>query len=118
MSEFPKIQRAIPKRRYQLGDYGVTLLGEVETGDEFDYRYILAFVREGESQPTLFVCSERCPPGEREKGSHRLRVINSAMSEVMDTDDRWRDLEQFADEGLTLGMQALGLTQETPFRLS
>ena len=118
MSEFPRIQRAIPKRRYQLGDYGVTLLGEIETADALDYLYILAFVRDGESQPGLFVCSEPCPPGERAEGSHRLRVINSAMSEVMDTDDRWRDLEQFAVEGLTLGMQALGLTQETPFRLS
>ncbi len=118
MSNFPKIQRAIPKRRYKVGDYGVTVLGEVETGDTAEYLYLLAFVREGESQPSVFVCSERCPPGQRDGGSHRLRVINSAMSEVMDSDDRWRDLETFVDEGLKLGMQLLGLTQETPFRLS
>jgi hypothetical protein len=118
MGRLPTIERAIPKRRYQVGEYGATLLGEIESADPLDYAFILAFVREGEGQPTLFVCSEVCPPGEREQGSHRLRLINRAMSEVMDTDDRWRDLDAFAEEGLQLGMQALGLSQETPFRLS
>lgn len=118
MSELPKIQRAIPKRRYQVGEYGVTLLGEIESPDPVDYVHLLAFVREGESQPTLFVCAERCPPAERDAGSHRLRVINRAMSEVIDTSDRWRDPDAFADEALQVGMQALGLSQETPYRLS
>ena len=115
MSDFPKIHRAIPKRRYQLGDYGVTVLGEIDS--DADYLYIVAFVREGTTQPTLFVCSEPCPPDERDRGSHRLRVINSAMSEVVDTDDRWRDLDAFVDQALELGSQALSLTGETAFRL-
>ena len=63
MSGFPKIQRAIPQRRYQYGEYAVTVLGDIESGDGRDYRFIAAFVREGESQPRLFVASERLPPG-------------------------------------------------------
>ena len=118
MPELPRIQRAIPKRRYQVGEYGVTLLGEIESPDPTEYVHLLAFVREGEARPALFVCAERCPPGERAPGSHRLRVVNRAMSEVMDSDDRWRDPDAFTDEGLKLGMQVLGLTGETPYRLS
>jgi hypothetical protein len=116
--EFPVIQTAIPKRRYQVGEYGVTLLGEVQSGDGMDYDYLLAFVREGDARPVLFVCAERNPPGERSGGSHRLRVVNSAMSEVLDTSDRWRRLDDFAEEGLRIGIQMLSLGSETPYRLS
>jgi hypothetical protein len=117
MSDFPMIRRAIPKRRYQVGEYGVTLLGEIESGDDVDYTHILAFVREGDSKPNLFVCAEQLPPGQRSAGSHRLRLISRAMSEVLDTADSWRDAERFAEEGLRVGMQMLGLTSETPYRL-
>jgi hypothetical protein len=117
MSNFPKIQRAIPQGRYQYGDYAVSLLGEIDSGDGRDYRFVAAFVREGEAQPRLFVVSERLPPGQRERGSHALRVINSAMDEVMDVDDRWSQAEPFIDQALQLGAQLLGLEQETPYPL-
>ena len=117
MSEFPVIRRAIPKRRYQVGEYGVTLLGEIESGDGIDYAHILAFVREGEAKPSLYVCAELQLPGGRSAGSHRLRLVNRAMSEVLDTADTWRDAERFAEEGLRVGMQLLGLSAETPYRL-
>ena len=68
MSNLPKIQRAIPQRRYQYGDYGVTVLGEVDSADAHDYQFVAAFVKDGESQPRLFVVSERLPPGQRERG--------------------------------------------------
>jgi len=118
VSQFPVIRTAIPKRRYQVGEYGVTLLGEVDSGDGVDYEYLLAFVREGEQAPTLFVCAERNPPGERAEGSHRLRVVNSAMSEVLDHSDSWRNADAFAEEGLRIGIQLLGLGSEMPYRLS
>jgi hypothetical protein len=118
MSTFPVIRTAIPKRRYQVGEYSVTLLGEVDSGDANQYEYVLAFVREGEKQPRFYVCSEKNPPTAQSDGSHRLRVINSAMSEVLSQADRWGDLDDFANEALSLGIQALGLTDETPYRLS
>ena len=39
MSEFPRIQTAIPQRRYHYGDYAVSVLGEIESGDDHDYQF-------------------------------------------------------------------------------
>lgn len=118
MTELPKIRTAIPQRRYQYGEFGVTVLGDIESGDGRDYRFVAAFVREGEAQPRLFVVSERPPASVPGEGSHVLRVINSAMDEVMDRDDRWGRLGDFADQALLMGAQLLGLEQETPYPLS
>ena len=71
MSSSPKIQTAIPQRRYQYGDYGVTVLGEIESGDERDYQFVAAFVKDGESRPRLYVVSERLPPGQRPQQRRR-----------------------------------------------
>jgi hypothetical protein len=117
MSAFPKIQTAIPQTRYHYGDYAVTVLGEIDSGDGRDYQFVAAFVREGEAQPRLFVVSERQPPGERQQGTHALRVINSAMDEVMEIDSRWGRLDDFTAQSLQIGAQLLGLEQETPFKL-
>jgi len=114
MSDFPVIRTAIPKRRYRLGSYSVSLLGDVESGDNREYRFIMAFVASGKSRPDLYVCSERNrDPG----GSHRLRVVNSAMSEALDADDRWNDIEPFAEQALKLGRQMLGLGDEEAVRM-
>ena len=112
MSTFPKIQRAIPKKRYQMGEYGVTVLGEVESPDIANYHYIMAFVPDGKNEPVLYICSERTLPKDRHEGSHRLRVINTAMSEVMDVNDQWRDLDTFCAEALKIGAQVLSLADE------
>ncbi len=117
MSEFPVIKRAIPLQRHRVGEYGATLLGEVESGDSIDYRYILAFVEEGESQPAFFVCCERNRSAEVE-GAYRLRIVSSALSEVLGASDDWKDADRFVSEGLKLGMQALGLTTEQPYRVT
>lgn len=115
MQERPVIKTAIPKRRYQIGDFSASLLGEVESAGARRYRYILAFVQLGHTQPSLYVCAELAD--EEGKGKHALRVINDVMSEVVDTDDRWGDLDVFAEQGLKLGAQALGLQQEQVARL-
>ena len=47
MNAFPKIKTAIPQRRYQYGDYLVTVLGEIESGDDRDYRFVAAFRQRG-----------------------------------------------------------------------
>ena len=48
MQDRPTIATAIPKRRFQIGDYSASLLGEVESNDRRHYRYILALVPTGE----------------------------------------------------------------------
>jgi len=114
MQDRPEIKTAIPKRRYQIGDFGATLLGDIESGDARRYRYILAFVQLGQAQPSFYVCAQPASAG---KDSYALSVINEVMSEVVDTADRWGDLDVFAEQGLKLGVQALGLQQERIARL-
>ena len=117
MTDFPKIQTAIPRQRYQFGEYSISVLGEIESPDPQTYQFIMAFVPEGKSEPVLYICSEKSPPKDRHEGSHRLRVVNQAMSEIMSTGDQWRNLETFSEEALKLGEQLLGLSGEQPVKL-
>jgi hypothetical protein len=117
MQERPNISTAVPKRRYQIGDYAATVLGEVESSDPRHYRYILALVPLGQRAPSLYVTCEATPPKESAAGAWRLRLINEAMAEVMDTADRWGDLDSFAEQGIKLAGQALGLQREQVIRL-
>lgn len=118
MENRPQISRAIPKRRYQIGDVSATLLGEIESGDARNFRYILAFVPSGRREPSLYVCSEPLKPLAGPGGDHHLRVINDAMSEVIDTAPQWGELDVFVDQALKLGVQALGLSGAQVTRLS
>jgi hypothetical protein len=113
MQERPIIKTAIPKRRYQVGSHSASLLGEIESGDDRAYRYILAFVPPGEREPVFYVCVEPSPPAARPDGAYRLGIVGELMSEIVDTDDRWGDLDVFAEQAIKLGQQALGL-QQTP----
>lgn len=114
----PKITTAIPQQRYQYGDYAVTILAEITSGDDREYEFIAAFVREGEADPQLFIASEKLPPGQREQGTHALRLINSAMDEVMEVGGRWGRIGEFRDQAMKMGEQMLGLEQETPYPLA
>ncbi|MEA3277986.1 MAG: hypothetical protein U9Q81_22410 [Pseudomonadota bacterium] len=117
MQDRPVIKTAIPKHRYQIGDFSASLLGEIDSGDEKTYRYILAFVQMGRAEPSFYVCAEPSPPLESAQGKYRLRVINEAMSEVVDSADKWGDLDAFAEQGVKLGVQALGLKREQVVQL-
>jgi hypothetical protein len=117
MQDRPLIKTAIPKRRYQIGDFAASLLGDIESGDRRSYRYILAFVPTGQGQPSFYVCAEQDPsPGARQ-GVYGLRVVNEVLSEVVDTSEEWGNIESFAQQGLKLGVQALGLQREQILRL-
>jgi len=117
MQQRPIIQTAIPQRRYQVGEFSASLLGEIESRDKRNYRYILAFVQMGHTEPILYVCAEQSPADKAEEGRYRLRLISEAMSEVLDTADCWGDLDAFSEQGLKLGAQALGLQREQVVRL-
>jgi hypothetical protein len=117
MQDRPVIKTAIPRHRYQVGDYAASLLGEIESGDVRQYRYILAFVPMGKREPELYVCAEQVPPEDRADGAYRLRLVSEALSEVLDSDDRWGDLDAFAEQALKLGAQVLGLQREQVVKL-
>lgn len=117
MQHRPSIKTAIPKHRYQIGDYAASLLGEIESDDARQYRWILAFVPIGRREPELYVCAEHAPPAERAEGAYRLRVVSDALAEVVDSGDQWGDLEPFAQQALKLGTQVLGLQREAVLQL-
>jgi hypothetical protein len=117
MQDRPKIKTALPKRRYQIGDHSATVLGEVESGDGRDYHYILALVPMGEQEPVLYVTSEQAAPERRSQGGYELRVISASLTDVLDTADRWSDLEAFSEQALDLAQQVLGLRNQQIFKL-
>jgi hypothetical protein len=117
MQNRPLIRTAIPKRRYRVGRYFVTLLGDIESSDERCYRYILAFVLDGQSDPVVYVCAEVTPPPQQADGAYQLRVMTEKRAEVVNIADRWGDLEIFATQALNLGMQLLRLQQALIERL-
>lgn len=117
MQTRPLIKTAIPKRRYRVGGYLATLLGEIESKDGRDYRYLLGFVPEGAAEPVLYVYAETSPPAERASGAYRLWVISESLNELLDCSDRWGEIEAFAEQGLRLGCQLLGLPEGAVSRL-
>ena len=70
----PNIQTAIPKQRYQLGPYQAVLLGEIESPDPVRYRFILALVREGETQPSVFITCEKNSRAQAQQGSQGFLI--------------------------------------------
>ncbi|MHB8534243.1 MAG: hypothetical protein ACYDBW_02220 [Sulfuricaulis sp.] len=114
----PKIQTAIPQRRYQFGEYGGVVLGEIESKDGVKYLYILALVREGEVAPGFYVTAEKNPRHSAHEGSHRLRVITQGLDEEIESSDRWADLDAFCEEAFKVAGKVLGLSNEEPLRLA
>lgn len=107
----PAIRTAVPKRRYQLGDHQLVVLGEIDSGDGIDYRYIVAAVREGQARPHIFVACERntTQPG---AGRWQLRLIAENLSQVMATGDEYGDLDALMQAAAPLLQQALALGDE------
>ena len=108
----PQIQTAIPKRRYQLGDFSVVVLGEITSDEAIDYRYVMAMVQEGQSEPCLYVTASKVAPDD-----YLLRLIAPSMDRELDISPLWRDLDAFCEQALSLAQQAMGLKDEYPHRM-
>ena len=113
----PHIKTAIPRRRYQLGSFVASILSEVESDDPAEYRYIMALVEDGKSEPCLYVTAELNPPQERDQGRYRLRVMLGEQSKVMGSADEWGDIEKFALDSLGITAKLYHLMDEEPLRL-
>jgi len=110
----PTILTAIPQRRYQFGEFQITVLGEIEAGDGRDYRYLLAVARDGEPRPNLFLSAEKVDGGNR---SYAMRVSMAEGSQVVQESERWSDMELFVRDGLDIVRTMLDLGDEMPVRL-
>lgn len=105
----PKITTAIPKRRYQLGDYNVVILGDVESPDPVRYLHILALVPEGATDPHVYVTCERDAGGET-----RFRVVAEGIDQSLPLGEACGSVEDFANTAMRVLQEAMGLKNVIP----
>ncbi len=111
----PKITTAIPQRRYQIGEFGVTVLGEIESPDPPNYTFILAMVKEGDSEPSVYVICDRRRRGDT---AYRMRLVMDGFNEAMGESDDWGNLDAFCEFALQVAAKALNLGDEMPQQLA
>jgi len=111
----PGIRTAIPKRRYRLGEFTLTVLGEIDSSDGVDYRYIMAVIQGQDPEPGLFITAE-VPSGNAGKALD-MRIIMHDGSEVIGQDAEWSRLDAFADRAVDIVSRVLNLSDETPYQL-
>lgn len=114
---FLKVSRAIPIRRYQLGEFKVVLLSDIESTDDNLYTFILAFVPEGQAEPLLYITCERNQEDDQREGSHRIRVVAPHDAQIFGSSDRWQDIEAFTEDGLLMARKLLDVGDEELRRL-
>lgn len=110
----PHILRAIPLRRYAYGEFIITVLGDIESDDKQDYRYVMAVAQEGNPQPGMFINCERNTGGE---GAYAMRIAMADGDQVIATGDELGDIEYFVKQGLGIIATMLELSDEMPHRL-
>lgn len=108
----PSIQTAVPQRRYKFGEFTVVVLGEIESHDAVNYRYILAVVRDGDPEPGVYLT---CESG-RNRQQH-IRLVMRDGTEIIAEDPAYADIEVFCEAGLDVLRQLLNLGDEEPYRL-
>jgi len=109
----PQIKTAIPKRRYQLGEFYITVLADIVSEDPVEYRYIMAVVTNDNPTPGLFLAVER----DSEGTPWRLRLAMPDGEQSLGSDAPWGDLEYLCREGLSILTNLLDLQDEEPHRL-
>ena len=111
----PGIVTAIPRRRYRLGEFSLVVLGEIESNDDRDYRYIMAVVQGDDPQPGIYLTAER----NREAGNSGfdMRLVMRDGEDVIGSSADWQDLDAFTDEAIRIVRQILNLGDEEPYRM-
>ncbi len=105
----PQFRTAVPKRRYKLGDYDVTILADIESTDDHAYVYILAMMAMGDSQPVLFLTVEIAPKASRDDGRYLLAARTADEVRTLGQSDNWQDVDVFARDVLPVAGKLLGV---------
>jgi hypothetical protein len=119
----PGILTAIPKRRYQYGEFTVVVLGDIQSNDGIDYRYIMAVLKGADPDPGLYLTAEKAavaaPPdaGAGSESGYTMRMIMRDGADVLATSPRWSELDAFVREGLEIVSEVLDLSDEVPHQL-
>jgi hypothetical protein len=111
----PGIVTAIPKRRYKLGEFSLAILGEIESSDDRDYRYIAAVVQGADPEPGIYITAER----NREAGGENcdMRLIMRDGEDVIGSSAAWHDVDAFTDAVIDIVSRILNLSDEEPYRV-
>ncbi len=113
----PHILTAIPLQRHQIGNFVATVLGDIESDDPVEYRYIMAIVEDGKQQPSLYVVSERNTGPSAGEGRYRLRVVMRDEEKLLNPSDEWGDVDKFSLAGMGIIAKLMRLEDEQPVRL-
>jgi hypothetical protein len=113
----PHIKTAIPLQRHQIGNFVATVLGDIESDDAVDYRYIMAIVEDGKQQPSLYVTSERNTGSSADGEGYRLRVVMGDQEKLLNPSDEWGEVDKFALAGMGIIAKLMRLEDEQPVRL-
>ncbi len=113
---FPAIQSAFPKRRYQFGEFSVTLLTDIETHDAVSYLYIAAVLREGSHSPEVYITCESTILDD--ENTCRVRVLTDNSEHIISHDPQWRQLQNFCDYALQGIRQMFELSDESTILIS
>jgi hypothetical protein len=108
----PSIVTAIPLHRYTFGEFTLTVLGDIDTRDAVNYRYILAVVQGDDPEPGLYLTAEQGGGDEL-----AMRIMMRDGDEVIGHSSAWRELDVFVEEALRIVSQVLNLSDETPYQL-
>jgi len=111
----PGIQTAIPKRRYRLGAFTLTVLGEIDSNDGIDYRYILAVIHGEDPEPGMYITAEQSGDGNGRLLD--MRVVLPDGEEIIGRDAAWWQLDPFAERGIEVVRRVLNLSDEVPWQL-
>tara|TARA_R110002049_G_scaffold147342_1_gene310078 strand:- start:43393 stop:43740 length:348 start_codon:yes stop_codon:yes gene_type:complete len=112
----PTIQSAIPKRRYQFGEFTITLLHDITSSDSVSYLFIVAVLREGASKPEVYITCEATTSNE--ENTYRIRVLSEQDEYIISEDRQWRHEQAFCDFALKGIQQMFELTDESPILIS
>jgi hypothetical protein len=112
----PTIQSAIPKRRYQFGEFAITLLTDISSSDSASYLFIAAVLREGASKPEVYITCETTTSNDQD--TCRIRVLSEQDEHLISEDKQWRHEQKFCDYALQGIQQMFELTDETPILIS
>ncbi|MCB1734880.1 MAG: hypothetical protein H6981_13950 [Gammaproteobacteria bacterium] len=108
----PLVQTAMPLRRYSVSDIEFTVLGEIVTRDDRDYRYLLAAVPMGEPKPLLFLSCEPLP-----EGGFGMYAYTQFEAKPVGAKDDWGDVDVFATDAMMIADKLLKLDGQEAVRL-
>lgn len=108
----PTIKTAIPKRRYQLGEFVISVLGEIESDDPVQYRWIMAVATDKDPTPGIYITAERA-----KAGPWQMRLAMREGAQVLGESEAWQELGRFVADALEVVSKFLNLADEIPHRL-